>query len=243
VLEGVLGRAFGDDFAGAEYIAQWDRVRTVLPEDVLAELDGADAPYGIDAVGWSRVLMALLPMGPQEAANRVSTLSALAPSDAQQEMRETLRSVADTQPLQAPEEVALYRYIACRELMDTVPASDLDVVFDRGRLVRNTAEEGTKCRELRVTAPFDSADLQFDARVTYFIGDSDVNTPAWQGAYHFDEHEGPATRVVTITGGHNSLQFNQGACAQDLMTAVAARGANLEQVATTCPLPVQIDRK
>jgi hypothetical protein len=115
------------------------------------------------------------------------------------------------------------------------------VLFDHGQIVRNSAEEGSKCRDLRITQPLDSAKLPFAAKVYYFIGDSDVTTPAWQGAYHFEHHAGPAVRVVTKGGGHNSLNLNQGACAANVMGSIAAGGADLQAVLAACPMPVQVD--
>jgi len=243
VLEGVLGRAFGADFAGAEFITQWDRVRGVLPADVLAELDTAAAPYGIPALGWSKILMSVLPEGPGDTAGLMLSLSTTQPADARQATIDALQQVANGSELRAPGEVELYREIACREIMDTVPASDLDVVFSAGVLVRNAAEEGTKCRELHVTSPYDSAALQFQRPLYLFVGDSDVATPAWQGAYHFEHHAGTATRIVTRGGGHNSLEFNQVACAPALLASIAAGGGDLATVAAGCPMQTTIDRK
>jgi len=105
------------------------------------------------------------------------------------------------------------------------------------------AEEGTKCRELHVTNPYDSAALQFTRPLYLFIGDSDVATPAWQGAYHFEHHAATATRIVTRGGGHNSLEFNQVACAPALLASIAAGGGDLDAVAAGCPMQTTIDRK
>jgi len=243
VLEGVLGRAFAPDFAGTEFLTQWDRVRAVLPADVVTELDTKAAPYGIDATGWSRALIALLPAGPGQTAGIVGGLSTTQPEATRQQMLPILMSVAADHPLTLSGEVELYREVACREIMDTVPANDLDVVFEHGKLVRNSAEEGTKCGDLHVTTPFDSAAQQFAAQTYYFIGDSDVATPAWQGAYHFDHHQGPAVRITTVNGGHNSLQFNQSACAPQLLTSIAGGGGDLATVLASCPMATHVDRK
>lgn len=243
VLEGVLGRAFGDDFVGAEYIAQWDRIRAVLPPDVIAELDGAAEPYGISPTGWSKILTALLPEGPGDAADVIYGLSTTQAADVQSQTLAALTEVANASQLGMAGEVELYRQVACREIMDTVPASDLDVVFSGGELVRNSAEEGSKCRELHVTNPYDSARLQFTQPLYLFVGDSDVATPAWQGAYHFDHHDGPAVRVLTHNGGHNSLELNQVACAPAVMASIAAGGADLSAVAAGCPMQTVIDAK
>jgi len=210
---------------------------------VITELDTAAAPYGISVEGWSKILTAVMPEGPGPAAELLYGLSTTQAADVQSQTLDALSAVANSDELRAPGEVELYRQVACREIMDTVPASDLDVVFAGGELVRNSAEEGTKCRELHVTTPYDSAQLQFTAPVFLFVGDSDVATPAWQGAYHFDHHAGPAVRVVTKNGGHNSLEFNQVDCAPAVMASIAAGGADLEAVAAGCPMQTTIDRK
>jgi len=243
VLEGVLGRAFRNDFMGAEYIAQWDRIRGVLPADVLTELDTKDAPYGIDAEGWSRLLMGFLMHGPNPVANHVAALTTSQPAEVQAQALGVLKSLAADRHLADPASKELYRQVACREIADTVPASDLDVVFRRGKLVRNSAEEGTKCNGLRVTAPYDSAKLQFGAKVYYFVGDSDVATPPWQGAYHYDNHRGPAVKVTIKAGGHNPLRLDQGSCAPQVMASIATGGADLSTVLTSCPQPVQVATK
>jgi pimeloyl-ACP methyl ester carboxylesterase len=243
VLEGVLGRAFGMDFVGAEYLHQWDRVRAVLPADIVTELDTKTEPYGINATGWSKVLGALLPRGPGGTADLLFALSTTQPEDVRQQMLGALKEIADGDQLRAPGEVELYRQVACREIMDTVPANDLDVVFEAGKLVRNSAQEGTKCGALHVTKPYDAANLQFNTKLYLFIGDSDVATPAWQGAYHFEHHTGPAVRIITKNGGHNSLEFNQVDCAPKLMASIAAGGADLSDVVTSCPMQTTIDQK
>jgi hypothetical protein len=142
-----------------------------------------------------------------------------------------------------PDATELYRQVACREIMDTVPANDLDVVFSAGALVRNSAQEGTKCRDLHVTTPYDSAALQFETQLYLFVGDSDTATPQWQGAYHYDHHTGHATRVTTRNGGHNSLELNQIDCAPQLMASIAAGAADLQTVAAGCPMQTTIDQK
>jgi pimeloyl-ACP methyl ester carboxylesterase len=204
VLEGVLGRAFGADFVGAEFIKQWERIRTVLPADIINEFDTKDAPYGIQPAGWATIASAILPSGPDIAAQSIAGLSTLVPAEAQTRTLNFYQSIVATPPHTEANEVTMYRYIACREIGDTVPASDLDVMFERGHLVRNSAEEGSKCGELHTTTPYDAAKLQFNAPVYYFIGDSDVATPPWQGAYHFDTHQGHAVRIITKSGGQPS---------------------------------------
>lgn len=246
VLEGVLGRAFGTDFVGAEYIRQWDRIRAALPADVLAELDTSAAPFGMPNEEWSRALMAWLPVSPEFVFQRVAALSPQSELTAEQraEVLASILAAGKANDHDAPGQVELYRQVACREIMDTVPKNDLDVVMVAGRLVRNSAEEGTKCAGLRVETPYDSAKLPFAAKLYDFIGDVDPATPAWQGAYHFEHHTGgPAVRVVSQNGGHNSLRLNQGACSPAVFASIAAGGADLAAVLATCPLPVLVDTK
>jgi pimeloyl-ACP methyl ester carboxylesterase len=246
VLEGVLGRAFGKDFVGGEYLEQWDRVRRSLPADVLTELETRPKPFGLDSLQWSRALMELLPVSPTFVASNLGALSQQR-SDVTPETRKEIvalfRESGSAPPLTAPGEVELYRQIACREIMDTVPASDLDVVFSKGNLVRNSAEEGTKCAGLKVETPYDSAKLQFKTPVYYFIGQDDVATPAFQGEYHFAKHEGPATKIVSTGAGHNSLELNQEPCARAVMTSIGGGGTDLDAVLATCPLRVEVARK
>jgi hypothetical protein len=109
--------------------------------------------------------------------------------------------------------------------------------------VRNSREEGTKCRELHVTTPYDSANLPFATPLYLFVGDSDTATPAVQGAYHFEHHAGTATRLLTKNGGHNSLELNQIDCAPALMASIAAGGTGLDTAAAACPKQITIDRK
>ncbi len=245
VLEGVLGHNFGRtdaDFPGAEYITQWHRVHDVLPEDVRTELDTADMPFGFTRIGWSKILMSILPMGPGDAFNLIASISTQQPADVRQPVLDAFKGFADEPPM-AGGANELYRQVACRELMDTVPESGLDVRFDAGDLVRNSREEGTKCRELHVTTPYDSANLQFSTPLYLFIGDSDTATPASQGAYHFQHHTGAATRLLTKNGGHNSLELDQLECAPALMASIAAGGSGLDAAAAACPKQITIDPK
>lgn len=245
VLEGVLGRGFTKEFVAAEYIHQWDRIRGVLPADVLTELDTKEAPYGIDQIGWSRILGQFMPHGPKVVANNIAALSTTidVPAETRKAVLETLRGMAGSAPHTAPGEVEMYRQIACREITDTVPANDLDTIFSHGKLVRNTADEGTKCKGLHLTTPFDSAKFQFAAKTYYFIGEADVATPAWQGTYHFENHHGPAVKIVTKEGGHNSLRLDQGACAVKLMASIADDGKGLDAALATCPAGAQVESK
>ena len=249
VLEGVLGKAFGktdSDFAGENYITQFERLRTVLPPDVLTELDTSATPFGLTPEEITRAMAALMPASIGTAASQLYSLSKTAEGvteEARAQAFQTLKSLGDTLQLSSPSEVALYRNIACREIMDTVPASDMDVVFRAGHLVRNTAEEGTKCKELHVTNPFDSAKLPFSAKVYYFLGENDVATPPWQGNYNYEHHVGSAVKVTTSKGGHNSLRFNQQECTPKVMASIAAGGSDLEAVLATCPLPVSVEKK
>jgi pimeloyl-ACP methyl ester carboxylesterase len=249
VLEGVLGKAFGNtdsDFAGENYIAQFERIRSVLPADVLTELDTSPKPFGLTPEEISRAMMALMPASLQIAASQLYSLSKTA-DGITDEMRagalQFLKEKGDTVQLSSPNEIALYRYIACREIMDTVPANDMDIVFQAGHLVRNRAEEGTKCAGLHVTNPYDSAKLQFAAKTYYFLGENDVATPPWQGVYHYEHHEGSAVKVMTSKGGHNSLRFNQDGCASNVMQSIANGAADLDAVLATCPLPVTVEKK
>jgi pimeloyl-ACP methyl ester carboxylesterase len=246
ILEGVLGRAFGEDFAGAEYIRQWERVHAILPADVRTELETKPEPFGMTRIEWSRTLMGLLMASPTFVANLVSSLSTTIPEvtpEIRAQALAQLKANGAAPHLTDPGARELYRQIACREIMDTVPENDLDVIFEKGKLVRNKPEEGTKCAGLTVTKPYDAAKLPFKTKVYYFIGESDVATAAWQGEYHFKTHDGPAVKIVTRGGGHNSLQLNQEACAPALVSDIATGGANIDAVLATCPAKVDVEKK
>jgi pimeloyl-ACP methyl ester carboxylesterase len=241
VLEGVMGRAYLPEYVGAGYIEQWERLRPALPDDVRGELDGNPAPYGLDVTTWSRALAALLRASP---AATLQALSALASSDpdARGQAREVVRQ-AGSEQRETPEQRELHRQISCREIVDTTPDNGLDVMFANGHLVRNQAQEGSLCRHLRVTAPFDALATQFPARVYYFVGEDDVATPPWQSAYAHDNNEDNSTRVLVKTAGHSSLSVSQRACAPALLTSMAASGAHFAQLLSTCPLAAEVDAR
>ena len=243
VLEGVLGKAFEAGFVGAEYITQWDCVRTRLPADVLAELDTKSAPYDVPAAGWSRYLMELLNFGPEFVASDLAGLSSTAPEDVRRATLAGIEGVAAETGAMAEGEEEMLRQIACRELDDTLVANGLFAAFQAGKLVRNTTQEGTLCKNLTLTDPYDSADLQSAPKVYYFLGDSDVATPFSQGTYHYDHRGGAAVKITTIDGGHNSLQFNQMECAPALMASIAAGGADLSTALASCPLATNVEQK
>jgi pimeloyl-ACP methyl ester carboxylesterase len=246
VLEGVVGKAFalsGEQMVGAEMIRQWERARAVLPADVLAELDTSEAPYGIAAEGWSRFLTAFMPTSTATVAGLVAGLSRALPGVTEEQRAARLaliRQLGEAHPLTQPGEVEMYRQIACREIDEMVPASDLDVVFVGGHLVRNVAEDHTKCGALTLTDPWDSSRFPFTSKAYFFLGTDDVATPLWQGNHAFEHHRGPSLRVVTGGGGHNSLSFNQRPCATGVWSSIAAGGADLPAVLATCPLPVEL---
>jgi pimeloyl-ACP methyl ester carboxylesterase len=239
VLEGVLGRAFVNEFVAASFIEEFDRLRTLLPVEVLHELDTQEAPFGIDAVSWSILLGRLMPAGPTVVTRFLTALA----SPSKEATLNSIRALTSQPPHTELGDVELYRQVACREIASTVPASNLDVILTHGHLVRNVVEEGTKCRELKLVDPFDSAKNQFKAKAYYFIGESDVATPAWQGIYHFKMHQGAAVKVVTKNGGHNSLRIDLGACAVQLMTSINTDGAGFDEALAGCPGAVEVEKK
>lgn len=239
VMEGVLGRAFepGEYYATA-VIAQWTRVRAMMPDDVRTELDTKPSPFGIPPEGWSRALDQVLLGGTAIVSTGFAALSSSSPLH--DDALAVFHMYADTPELADPASVELYRQIACRELDDTAPTDDLDPVFVAGQLVRNAAQEGTKCGDIHVTSPYDSAGFQFATRAYYFVGQVDAATPPWQAEYHYDHHQGPAVRVTTHEGGHLSLQLDQQLCASDVLVSIAGGGDDLPLVLATCPLDVDV---
>src|SRR6185295_9459536 len=102
VLEGVIGKAFGNtdtDFAGENYIAQFERIRTVLPADVLTELDTAEKPFGLTPEEITRSMMGLMPASIGTAATQLYSLSKTAEGvtdEARQQAFQTLKTMGDT---------------------------------------------------------------------------------------------------------------------------------------------------
>jgi hypothetical protein len=214
-----------------------------MPADVVAELDTATSPYGFSQLEWSQALSSVLLGGTKILTMLFDALSTSNPPFVQQEAIAALQPYADTPELTEPGAVELYRQTACRDLDDTAPASNLDPVFSHGQLVRNAAQEGTKCYPFTVTTPYDSAQFPFKTRAYLFVGDSDVAAPPWQGAYQFDTHPGPVVRVITTGGGHLSLQLDQAACASKVLSSIAGGGGDLKTVLASCPNPVTVDAK
>jgi pimeloyl-ACP methyl ester carboxylesterase len=208
VFQGVLGKAFGDTFIAEEQINQWNRVHDALPADVMTELDTKESPFGVGPDGWAHAIGGLLTRSPETLSTLLGQLSSAQAEAMRQAALDQIKQASQDEP-QPPAENELYRQIACREICDTVPSGQRDVIFRQGRLVRNSTEEGTLCMGLKVTTPFDAAKLQFMAKVYDFVGEYDVATPAWQGAYHFMSHQGSAVRVLVKAGGHNPLTFNE----------------------------------
>jgi hypothetical protein len=242
VFEGVVGRAFrSGEYVGAAGIALWDSLRASMPDDVVHELDTSPSPFGIPPEGWSRALGSLLLGGANVDTLLFDALSGVDPL--QDQALAQIRSYANTPVLTSPGAVELYRQVACRELDASAPKNDLDPVFVAGKLVRDVADEGTKCRPFQVTTPFDSAAYAFAPKVFYFIGDTDVAAPKWQGDYAFDNHRGHAVRVVAKGGGHLSLQLDQQPCASAVLESIAKGGPDLRDVLSTCPTPVNVDEK
>jgi hypothetical protein len=189
--------------------------------------------------GWSRVLDQVLLGGTAIVSSGFAALSSGNPLH--DDALAAFHMYADTPELADPASVELYRQIACRELDDSAPSNDLDPVFTAGQLVRNSEGEGTKCGDIHVTSPYDSAGFQFATRAYYFVGAVDVATPPWQAAYHLEHHHGPAVQVTTQEGGHLSLQLDQQLCASDVLDSIASGGDDLSLVlAATCPLPIEI---
>jgi len=241
VMEGVLGRAFqpGEYYATAS-ANQWTRLRAMMPDDVRTELDTSAEPYGVTSDGWSRALDQILLGGTAIVSLELAALSTSLPDDIRSQALAALHMYADAPELADPASVQLYRGVACREIDDTAPADDLDPLFVHGQLVRNVAEVGTKCGDLHVTEPYDSAAYQFAAPAYYFVGQRDIATPPSQGAYAFEHHTGPAVRVISQEAGHLSLQLDQSSCASDVLTSIASGGDDLPLVLATCPLAVDI---
>src|SRR6185369_4262394 len=141
----------------------------------------------------------------------------------------------------APGTVEMYKQVACRELFPGTPDAALDLHFVHGHLIEEHPGEATMCAPgVELTAPFDSAKLQFSAKLYDFIGEDDVECTLAQGNYHFEHHQGPAVRIVTLKGGHASLQVNQAACASEILESIAQGGDDLETVLSLCPSNVEV---
>jgi pimeloyl-ACP methyl ester carboxylesterase len=242
ILEGVVGRALTpSEYLGDEYVRQWNLARQSMYPDVLAELDTAASPYGLTQLEWSNALNNLLLSGPDIVSTVFETLSNQSVASlAKDEVLQQL-SAYDKPFLTDPAALAMFHWMMCREA-GVKAISMADPLFSHGQLVPNPGDPGSGCDGIPA-APYDSAQHQFSTKVYFFAGDSDPNTPPWQVDYHFQNHEGHAVRVVTERGGHLSLQLNQFLCASDVLTSIAAGGADLGDVLLECPLGVQVDQK
>ena len=245
VLEGVFGRAFRpDEFVAAGYVDQWDRWNPVLPDDVRRELASSPTPYGLDPPHWSRALLELLSESPLATVQLLVTLSSRSGSDDARRAAviDSIRRHGEEEAL-SPGERELRRQIVCREIAETPPGNGLDLMFMSGVLVRNSADEGTLCRDLRLTTPFDAAATAYAAPVYYFVGEDDPAAPPWQGAYAFDQHQGRATRVLVRGGAHRALTGDLAPCAPAVIASIGAGGVDLIQALAACPATVQVDAK
>jgi hypothetical protein len=175
-------------------------------------------------------------MGPDFTATTLASLSTNNPLPVRDQVISLIQSSAD--PMPGPGAHELLRQEMCKE-----DATHVDPWFSHGELVDDPAHD-TLCTGIALSEPYDSASLQFSAMTYYFISTDDVSTPPWQGAYHFDHHQGHAFRAVEAAGGgHMSLQFDQMPCASDVLTSIARGGKDLREVLAFCPNPVVIDEK
>lgn len=244
VLEGVLGRAFTDVSAGEAFIHNWDATRALLPAEVLKEFDESNAPFGIDAEAWAGIISSRISVtSPKSFAATLSLLSNSNAAVKKSIINILLSTIDDDSDSLSPGVSDLYRYVACREIADTAIEGSSEFLFARGRIVRNSAKEGTGCGKLKMTQPFDSANFQFSAKTYYFSGENDVNTPPWQADYHYSNHRGSAVHVLSKDSGHNSFQSEQLACAPVLLENIAQGGLDLAKALSTCPKPSTMESK
>jgi hypothetical protein len=175
-------------------------------------------------------------MGTDFTRTTLASLSTENPLPVRDEVVALIQSSAD--PMPGPGAHELLRQVMCREA-----ATQVDPYFSHGELVHDPAHD-TLCTGMQLSDPYDSASMPFSAKAYYFISTDDVSTPPWQGAYHFDHHQGPAFRAVEAAGGgHMSLQVDQMLCASDVLRSIARGGADLRDVLSFCPNPVVIDEK
>lgn len=137
--------------------------------------------------------------------------------------------------------------MACREITNAIPASNIDVVLKDGNLMSNP-DLGTLCTGFQVDAPFDVADYPYSAPTYYFLGEVDPATPLWQGNYHFENNlASPRTLVTVAFGGHAPLHHNFASdsepCTLHIVESIAHGGTDLDDALASCRRPSTVERR
>lgn len=133
----------------------------------------------------------------------------------------------------------LHRNVFCREIADDISELKSGVLLSDGEFIFRS---GNYCGDIRLSSPFDSAQLQLSTPIYYFNGERDPATPMTQARYHF-EHQTLAKRYfVTVRGGgHNPLTANLGDCGKEVWKSILVGGNELQGALSACELSTVVE--
>jgi pimeloyl-ACP methyl ester carboxylesterase len=241
VLEGVLGRAFTEEWMGQSYVDQWNIHKKTLPPAVLETLR-ADEPLGIEPKVWGNFFMMVTSQfGAQATDNALMLLAPDAAGKTDPAKVEQLRQAVTTLGGITPTEGAghtLQRFVACRELSRDIPDDNVDVILKDGEIAKSP-DAGSLCTGLSMEEPFHVKDHLYPFRTYYVLGGNDPATPLWQGKLHFDTLKTADRVEIVVQGsGHVILSGPLKACGPTLMAA-AYRGAGFGEALGTCNAAIE----
>lgn len=243
VLEGTIGRAFQAGEYDKGYIARWQKLRTQIPERLLADLSQTEMPLGISSRQMASWISALtifgeVPMGDDYGLFQLKRLDGLHenPDDSDNLRRQIDKITAP--PSEA--RLRLYKNVTCHELVPDMHDVVYDFDFKNGELV----DSGLRlCDGKSLDRPFDSANYQVPAPIYYFSGLQDPATPPFQARYHFENQKSARYQrtLVTITnGGHQALSNTLGDCVTPVWRSIVQGNADAFNTAVqSCTLGPQ----
>jgi pimeloyl-ACP methyl ester carboxylesterase len=220
VLEGVLGRAFGEGEYMNGFFKRWAAVRAALPAPVREELARAPLPFGKSAAEWGGYLSSLFFVGKQagsEEDDAVTQLKRLADPATRSLVEKRLNLFAKAP---AADRLRVFREVTCREIANDMRDLQFDYDLVGGELL---PRETNFCQGIAFERPFDSAASSLRSPIYYFSGAGDPATPPVQARYHFAHQTRAARIMVTLpAGGHLPLSLNMADCSREIWLAIAA---------------------
>jgi pimeloyl-ACP methyl ester carboxylesterase len=242
VLEGVVARAFTNEWMAASYVDEWKLQKASLSPAVRSALREPQ-PLGYDGKVWGNFFMVVTSqLGPDAMQNSFKLLE---PDDAGNPIPENIEKLKALIEALGKIEVAtgpalvLQKNVACHELTSDLPEDNVDVVLEDGEITK-APDVGTLCRGLEIERPFHVRDHLYPFRTYYFLGEHDTATPPWQGKLHFDTlTTADRVEVVVKGAGHLPLSRHLDPCGPSLVEAIAA-GKGFGDALDACGAPVDV---
>lgn len=241
VLEGVLGKHFGEQFGTYDgFTVEWEKLKAKLAPTVVAKLSQSPMPLGLSESQWAAFInqgnMIQMP-GSQTIAEKLAFLDST-DDEALAQLKESVIQTADGFLGVAPELKELYPALLCSELAQS---DNTDMALINGKIIGHQDPE--ICAGRPLIRPWDSADHQIHSPIYYVQGDSDPATTLANARYHYDNQNTGKKALITVPGASHYAFGPLQDCFAGFWDSVKNAGQGLSETLAGCAVKPKIDMK